>query len=247
MASLGLIIVVVAASAFVAPLARIFVDRTVNREGVAKAARCNDCGTQLTQPQMVPFFSWFSSCNHCGARFDFRYRASDIWVIALPVSMILGVAAPELGVYVAASWILAILVVIDFEHHLLPNVLVWPLNFATAIAIGIFTLTISDFGWVAAATGAGVFSGFLFLMFVVYPKGLGFGDVKLGIALGALVGWVQPTWFDALRVTLWAIFGALILGAVGGMLWNLVMKRGRAEVPFGPALVVGSAVTIILS
>lgn len=247
MASLGLIIVVVASSLLVAPLARIFVDRTVNREGIAKAARCNECGTELTQAQMVPFISWFSRCTNCGDRFEFYYRVSDIFVVLVPVVMVLGVAAPELGVYVAAAWILAVLMVIDFEHHLLPNVLVWPLNFAVAIAIAAFTLTVSELNWVSALVGASVFAGILFLMFVVYPKGLGFGDVKLAITLGALVGWLQPTSFEALRITLYAFAGSMLLGGLGGLLWNIAMKRGRAEVPFGPALVAASAVTIILS
>ena len=87
--------------------------------------------------------------------------------------------------------------------------------------------------------------GFLFLSFIVYPKGMGFGDVKLAIPLGLYVGWLVPDIPRAIIASLWVLLIAASLGGVIGVLLKYVFKRVKAEIPFGPFLVLGTMLAIM--
>lgn len=130
-----------------------------------------------------------------------------------------------------------VLSVIDLETCRLPDPLV--LSFAIAGVAGITlglaggSFTASD-GW-RALMGAGVLGLFYFVAFLAYPRGMGFGDVKLAPVLGALLasfGW------DVFAV---GAFAAFVWGGIVGI---VVMVRARARkgvaVPFGPWMFVGA-------
>ena len=88
-----------------------------------------------------------------------------------------------------ASFFCAVLVVIsaiDLEHKIIPNRIVMP---AFGIVLAAQTLLHPSPQWALAALGA---SGFLFVAAVVYPAGMGMGDVKLALLLGAMLGRVVP-------------------------------------------------------
>jgi leader peptidase (prepilin peptidase)/N-methyltransferase len=67
------------------------------------------------------------------------------------------------------------------------------------------------------------------------PVAMGFGDVKLAAALGAVLGWEK---------LLVAIFVAVTLGAIGGVAGRLA--GGSRVVPFGPYLVAGGLIALFV-
>ena len=85
-----------------------------------------------------------------------------------------------------------------------------------------------------------VYGGFFFVLWFVYPPGLGFGDVRLagvlGIALGNL-GW------EALLLGIWT--GSLLVGVLGLVLVRLGVVD-RATTPFGPFMLLGALVGVLL-
>lgn len=85
---------------------------------------------------------------------------------------------------------------------------------------------------IGVVMGALAFAGPLFVIHLVAPDGLGFGDVKLAAALGAALGLVAP----GLCVV------ALCFAAGSAVVWGLVGRR--ASVPFGPGLVLGAAMAV---
>ena len=132
-----------------------------------------------------------------------------------------------------AAFFCAILVALsatDLERRVIPNKIVLP---AAAIVLVGQTLVDPSFEWLAAALGA---SFFLFLAAVAYPAGMGMGDVKLALLLGAAVGWTVPV---ALMV---GMLSAIVPSAV------LFARHGTAArkmtIPFGPFLAIGGIVAL---
>ena len=78
-------------------------------------------------------------------------------------------------------------------------------------------------------------------------RGMGRGDVKLALLLGLFVGWLQPDALVAVRLVFYAIILALLGGGIVGLAYNLIRRRGRTEIPFGPALASAALVIILVS
>lgn len=133
-----------------------------------------------------------------------------------------------LGWFFAA--LLLVIFVIDLEHQLIPNVIVYP---AFALAFLVPWLTGSH-ELISALIGASVGAGLLLPIAFFFPAGLGMGDVKLAALIGVLVGF--PMIFLALLLGI--VIGALV--AVGLL---VTKRRGRKDsLPLAPFLIVGLAV-----
>ena len=89
-----------------------------------------------------------------------------------------------------------------------------------------------------AAIGAAIFSGFLFALTLVYPAGMGMGDVKLALVLGTFLGFLGIP-----GVVLVGMFLSVIIAGVVGMTWTLIKRGGRKmQIPFGPFLALGTVI-----
>jgi leader peptidase (prepilin peptidase) / N-methyltransferase len=107
--------------------------------------------------------------------------------------------------------------------------------------------TASDAFTVLGYAGVGLLAyfGILFVAHIVYPRGMGFGDVKLAMLMGLGLGWVADSYASAIYLILVALIVGCVLGIVFGLLWRVVQRQGGAF-PFGPALAV-SAIYVILT
>lgn len=146
--------------------------------------------------------------------------------------------------------------VVDLQYLRLPNLF----TYGAAVVAVAGAAALSDgagLDFAGAWLGALIYSGFLFATRVGYQlvrgrEGMGLGDVKLAISLGASIGWLgtsatdpaDPTWLGAVQLVIYAALLGNLLGAVGGLL--LVRKVDR-EFPFGPALVAGWVVIVACS
>src|SRR5690606_5630333 len=90
-----------------------------------------------------------------------------------------------------------------------------------------------------AGVGALVYFVLLLIPHLAYPRGMGFGDVKLALLMGLFLGWLG--WesgeevLGPLRLVLYALMLGCVLGVVFGLVHAAVTRR-RGEFPFGPAL-----------
>jgi leader peptidase (prepilin peptidase)/N-methyltransferase len=172
-----------------------------------------------------------------GRRLSPRARRASAIVGAVAVVLCFvrfGVTAHAfVGAFFAA--VLAYLAAFDLEHRLIPNRVVLP---AAAIVLVAQTAIYPDrsFEWFAAAVGA---AAFFLITLLVYPPGLGMGDVKLALLLGAALG------THVVGAVLVGTFAAAIFGAA------LVMRDGaaarRRAIAFGPFLAFGALVALLLS
>lgn len=146
----------------------------------------------------------------------------------------------ELPAYLVLAGAAALLTVIDLQHHKLPNRVILPAVLTGAALLAAAAL--AEHAWASllrAALGAVALFVVFLVLALISPRSLGLGDVKLAALLGLYLGWLG--------------WKTLILGAVGGFavqaivaLVLLAARRVtlRAELPFGPAMLLGAALAI---
>jgi len=249
MTTLPLVVTLVGLALLAGPWLGIVVDRAVERERLQPEHRCTTCGTGLGLSSLRPVVSWSADCPKCGSHKGRRYPMVDLALVGIFIALGLRFGwSPMLIPYLLLAAVLVALSVIDIETHLLPNVLVWPSIFAGLFLILVFS---GEFdygpGINSALLGAAVFGGFIGAAHVVYERGMGRGDVKLAVLLGLFVGWLQPSLVETTRLVLFSILLALLGGGIVGLIYNMVRGRGRAEIPFGPALAIASMVIVVVS
>ena len=195
---------------------------------------CMSCGTEIKPYDNLPLVSYAilrGRCRSCGERIPVRYPIVEATTAALVVACGLrfGLTADA----VVAAFFCAVLVVIsaiDLERRIIPNRIVLP---ATAIVLVAQTLLHPSLEWTLAALGAALF---LFVPLLVYPAGMGMGDVKLALLLGAMLGR--------------NVAAALMIGLIAGVIPSvfLLARHGmgarKKAIPFGPFLALGGVVAL---
>lgn len=210
---------------------------------------CAHCGHQLSALDLVPLFSWLwlrGRCRYCGHKID-----DKPWIEAFMPLLLVGTyffwpysLDGVLGYVTLSVWALIMtcfvaLAVYDARWYLLPNRVVFPLIFLAACFAALVTLQVGDWRMlVSAVLSAGVLSG-VFLGLYVVSRGawIGFGDVKLAVALGLIVG--TPL------MSLLVIFVA----SVSGTLMSLpqLFRTGAVgrTIPFGPHLLAATVIVFL--
>ncbi|MFF5875996.1 prepilin peptidase [Streptomyces californicus] len=151
-------------------------------------------------------------------------------------------ARPELIAWLALTPVAVLLAVVDRRVHRLPDPLTLPLAAAAVLLLGGAALLPGAAGsWTSGLLGGLALGGFYFLLFLINPNGMGFGDVKLALALGVALGWYG-----------WAVlfvggFAGFLFGAAYGL--GLVLLRGagrKTGIPFGPFMITGALAALLL-
>ncbi len=161
------------------------------------------------------------------------YQALSVVAVGLAIASF-AVFGLTLEGAAAAVFCLALVIVsaADLAYRLIPNRVVLP---ATAIVLVLMTAAEPSPEWALAAVGAGLA---LFALAFIYPAGMGMGDVKLALLMGAALG----------RGVLAAIMLAFVLAAIPAI--GILIRHGRAGakmgLPFGPFLALGSLVVLFL-
>jgi leader peptidase (prepilin peptidase) / N-methyltransferase len=198
-------------------------------------SRCPSCGTPIKPYDNVPVLSWFllrGRCRACGAPIPWRYPAVEAATAVLCALVVIAKGADS-DAWLGLAFVLLLvpITLIDLDHRIIPNKLTLP---GAVIAVALVLLTRSGdlVEHLIAGAAAG---GFLLVAALVYPAGMGMGDVKLAAVMGLFLG----------RAVAPAMFAALILGSVVGAL--IIARKGSKEgrktaIPFGPYLAVGGLV-----
>ncbi len=161
-----------------------------------------------------------------------RAIAVVVWIaLAVLCVAVFGVSV-EAVVGAAGCAVLVAVTVTDLERRIIPNRIIVP---ALGAALVVQTIREPSVEWVVSAAAAGAF---FLAMALIYPAGLGMGDVKLAAFLGAWLG----------RDVAVALFVGSLLGAVAAL--AVVARRGsagrKATLPYGPFLAVGGVVGLFL-
>ena len=206
----------------------------LKRSIVSPGSTCPSCGTAIAWYDNIPLVSYLvlrGRCRSCGARISAMYPAVELATGVLVAACVLRFG---LSAYAAlAAFFCVVLVALtatDLAHRLVPNRIVLP---AAAIVLVARTALDPSPEWILGALGA---AGFLFLAVVAYPAGMGMGDVKLALLVGAMVGRLAPV--------------ALMVAMVAALVPSLVLlaRHGGAArkmaIPFAPFLALGGVVAL---
>jgi leader peptidase (prepilin peptidase) / N-methyltransferase len=219
--------------------------RVPKDEGIGGRSKCPNCGHQIKAVENIPVVSYFvlgGKCANCGEKISIRYP-----MIELTSGILFAAALVRFGpslkafVYAFFFWALLVLTVIDLDHKLLPNKITYPLFVVGAAALVVTALVEDDTDrLIDVLIGAVLFGGFLFVVAFISPRGMGMGDVKLALSLGAFLGYI-----DAPGHVLLAMFMSFLLGGVIGIVVGRVTGGGRKmQIPFGPFLMGGTLIAI---
>jgi leader peptidase (prepilin peptidase) / N-methyltransferase len=206
----------------------------LRRSIVRPPSACMSCAHEIAWYDNVPVLSWLvlrGRCRSCAARIPARYPAVEL-VSGLLVAACVWKFGVRPEALVAAFFCLALVAVsaTDLEHRIIPNRIVLP---AAGIVLGAQTAVHPSPEWAIAAVGA---SGFLLASALVYPAGMGMGDVKLALLLGAMLGRTVPV--------------ALFVGMAAALVPGLVLlarhgsKGRKMGIPLAPFLALGALVAL---
>ena len=216
----------------------VVIHRVPRHESIVwPSSHCPSCGEAIAPKDNVPLVSYLllgGRCRNCKAAISARYP-----LVEALTGLLFAASALQFEFGLQLLWALVLigvlipLAAIDFEHRLLPNVIVGP---AALAGLALSVLVQPAGWWVYLLSAAGV-AGSLFALVIVYPSGMGMGDVKMGGMLGAFLG---PYAFLAVFI------GALIGAATGGLLMATGKIGRRSALPFGVFLAFGALVTLFL-
>ena len=207
-----------------------------HRSLVRPRSACPHCSRELAWWENVPLVSYAAlrgRCKGCEAAISWRYPAVELATAALVAACFwhFGLTGDAL----VAAYFCAVLVAlsaIDVERRILPNAIVLP-SFVLVLSAQIALHPDQTLEWVLGALGASLF---LFAALLAYPKGMGMGDVKLALLLGAMLGKLVGV--------------GLMLGMLSALGLSVVLfaQHGAAArkmaIPFGPFLAFGSIVAL---
>jgi leader peptidase (prepilin peptidase) / N-methyltransferase len=206
------------------------------RSLVSPRSACMSCGQQLAWYDNLPVLSYLAlrgKCRSCGVAIGRRYIAVELTTAMLVAGCFFafGLSAEA---FLASFFCVALVALsaIDLERLILPDKIVLP-SFAVVLVAHLALEPDRAVEWVAGSLGASLF---LFLALLAYPAGMGMGDVKLALLLGAMLGK--------------AVTVGLLLGCVAALVPAVVLlaRHGMAArkmgIPFGPFLAFGSVVAL---
>jgi leader peptidase (prepilin peptidase)/N-methyltransferase len=214
----------------------VVIHRVPLRESVVwPTSHCPHCGEPIRPRDNIPLISYLllrGRCRNCKEPISARYPA-----VEATTGLLFGASAYEFGVSLALLPALVFisalisLAVSDLEHRLLPNAIVGP----AALAGLILSILADPAGWWTYPLSAIAVAGALLGLALIYPSGMGMGDVKMGGMLGAFLG---P--YAALAVFLGALIGAI----TGGLLMAAGKVQRRSVLPFGLFMALGGIIAL---
>jgi leader peptidase (prepilin peptidase)/N-methyltransferase len=132
------------------------------------------------------------------------------------------------------------LAVVDWRTRLLPTKVIAP-TYAGVIALCVVAGALGDWSDVVRAGWGWVVAGGTFLLlWLVYPRGMGYGDVRLSGVLGIALGFLG--WGPLLV----GVYAGFLLGGIVGSLLTVLKVVDRRAYPFGPFMLVGAVVGVLL-
>jgi leader peptidase (prepilin peptidase)/N-methyltransferase len=211
---------------------------------VSPGSGCPVCGARIRRVDNVPVLSWIllgGSCRSCGARISFRYPSIELGTATLWMATFFTYGEDLYVALVLALFFTLLLAVtlIDLEHRIIPNRLTYPALAVFAALLLIGRAIGAPLDLLDALLGLLLYGGGMLLVAVLYPRGMGMGDVKLAAVIGMVVG--------SLGLGLVAVAAMLgfFLGAAVGMAVMAVGHKGRkTAVPFGPFLAAGAVLSV---
>ena len=203
---------------------------------------CPNCKHKLSWLDLFPVFSFLflkGKCRYCKNKISWQYPIVEASTALIFLSIFSLQSSNLKFLNLAFSFYIACVLIIifiyDLKHYIIPDKVLFPaIGIVGIVRILDFALGILDFKSLLNYFFAVIVASGFFLAIFLVSKGrwMGFGDVKLAILMGLLLGFSN---------VLVALFLAFFFGAIiGVMLMIFKGKKLKSEIPFGPFLIMGT-------
>ncbi len=195
---------------------------------------CPDCKGKIVFYDNIPLISYIvlrGRCRSCKIRISPR---TFIVEIVAGLLFVLNYYFFGLSIYtimgIIFSCVLIIVSFIDIDLRIIPNVIVLPFTLV-GLAFNIYFNPLK--WWMPLAFAMGAFI-FMLIINLIYPKGMGIGDVKLSLMVGAFL----------VKGVIVGLFLGFLAGALFGIGVIIKKKKMRQTIPFGPFISLGSIIAL---
>lgn len=200
---------------------------------VFPASRCPKCLHALKWYDNIPIISFIllkRKCRYCEAPISWQYPLIELVMALLSLALVFKFGlTPALAIYFVFTAALLVVIVIDFYHKIIPDIISLP-----GIVVGFACSFINPaVTWQQSGLGLLIGGGVLYALAAGYylftkREGMGGGDIKLLAMIGAFLGWQSLPF---------VVFGSSILGALVGIGAMAKQKKGgKTMIPYGPFL-----------
>lgn len=212
---------------------------------------CPNCGKTLGFFELVPIISFFvlrARCNGCGAKISWQYPIVEIWSGLIFASLFYAINPTDLLSYlhylvlIIVFCIYVVITIYDFKYKIIPDKLVYSAIFLSLLVPSVF----NEYSLLDWLSGPILFAFFASIWFFSKGRAMGFGDAKLGLSVGLLLG--SALGFSAIMLSFW-------IGAVASLTFIFLNKIGflkgaksltiKSEVPFAPAIILGTWIAFV--
>ena len=203
---------------------------------VSGRSKCPSCGEMIGARDNIPVASWMilrGKCRNCGEPISPRYIIAELTLGALFAAtyLILGDdELAELALGLILCFVLVVITLTDLDLRIIPNKVVLA---GSVVAVAISAIWLPE-TLDTRAISAAIAGGFMFLVALAYPRGMGMGDAKLVGMMGLFIG----------RAIAPATLIGFFLGALVGV--AMIARQGSAarksKIPFGPFLAIGGVI-----
>ncbi|HOG48430.1 MAG TPA: A24 family peptidase [Anaerolineae bacterium] len=212
-------------------------DRLPRHQSLWPGPACAACGAPYAPRQWSALVAWLAGARRCkcGVALPLRRLLLELGVALLYAALAWQRGLSwELGAASFHAAVLALVAATDLETRIVPNAVVLP---AAGVAIALAALR-GLASMPGVLLGGGVALGLFLAAWLLHPKGMGFGDVKLAGYVGLAVGY--PRVMTALLIT--ALAGGVVAAAL------LLARRvgRRTYIPYAPFLALGGAIALFL-
>jgi leader peptidase (prepilin peptidase) / N-methyltransferase len=218
------------------------------RSYVTGRSKCARCARTLAWYELIPVFSYLGlrgKCRTCNTSISHQYPIVELLTgisfLILYTKIVLPAFFAPLSILTFAflcviAGILIVITIYDLKHKIIPDQMVYSFILLSLISIAWKEFTIPEYSFFAALLN-GLFLALPFFLLWYLSKGrlMGFGDVKLALGIGWLLGLQQG--FAALLLAFW-------IGGIFGLGLLAVSRKHsmKSQIPFGPFLILGMVV-----
>ena len=211
--------------------------RLEKKKKITGRSFCPSCKHTLSWRDLFPVFSFLllrGKCRYCHKEISVQYPLVELATGILFMLLFVPQNITASIFYWIVSCFLIIIFIYDLKHYIIPDKVLFPAIIITLIYRLFENFTSLPNFLIAAIIASGFF---LAIFLISQGRWMGFGDVKLAVLLGLLLGY--PNIFVAL-------FLAFFFGAIIGVILMVFEKKSlKSEIPFGPFLIVGTFVAML--
>lgn len=200
---------------------------------------CVGCGKNLRWWELVPIISFIvlrAKCKRCRAGISYQYPVIEIWTGLIFLSIYnLQFTILQSLILIIIFCIYIVITIYDFKHKIIPDSLVY-----TAILLSVVSRLWSGGATLDWLAGPILFAFFGSIWLLSRGRAMGFGDAKLGLSVGLLLGAAEG--FSAIVLAFW--IGALC-SLIYIFLKNDKKLTMKSEIPFAPFIILGAWISLM--